>query len=244
MCACSIVVWRAAATNRPHLTEIHRVADPYYADEFVTLYCGDAVRHLFDDDGSLADAVIVTDPPYGISYHTNSARKPGNARKIKGDKTTQLRDFLLLWADEDQPALIFGSPRVPKPEAAKGTLVWDKGGALGMGDLSLPWKFDHEEIYVLGRGFVGSRDSGSVLRFPPVQSMGRDHPHEKPVELMTSLIVKCPADRVILDPFAGSGTTLVAAKRLGRRAVGIELEERWCEIAAQRCSQGVLGVAA
>lgn len=213
---------------------------PYYVDDFVTLYHGDAVRILFADDGTLADSVIVTDPPYGIDYNTNAIRKKGNARSIKGDRSTALRDFLLLWADEDQPALIFGSPRIEKPANTKGTLVWDKGGALGMGDLALPWKFDHEEVYVLGKGFTGRRDCGSVVRVPPVQSLDRLHPNEKPVDLMTRLLVKCPADRLVLDPFCGSGATLVAAKRLGRRAVGIELDEKYCAATAQRLAQDVL----
>jgi site-specific DNA-methyltransferase (adenine-specific) len=109
-----------------------------------------------------------------------------------------------------------------------------------MGDLSLPWKPSHEEIYVLGSGFHGHR-GGAVLRayVPPRVSMGRLHPNEKPVKLLVQLIQKCPAG-VILDPFMGSGSTLRAAKNLGRRAIGIELEERYCEAAARRLSQEVM----
>ena len=122
-------------------------------------------------------------------------------------------------------------------------LIWDKGGALGMGDLSLPWKPGHEEIYVIGSGFSGPR-TNDVLQYPPVQSMasnGRVHPHEKPVGLLRALLAKCP-EGTAADPFMGSGTTLVAAKSLGRRAIGIEIEERYCSIAAKRLSQETLGL--
>lgn len=214
--------------------------NPYYADEYVRIYHGDSIRFLLDDDGELAEAVLVTDPPYGIAYETNRPGRSGRVRSIKGDKTTALRDFVCMWLEDDQPALIFGSPRIPKPAGTKGTLVWDKGGALGMGDLSLPWKFDHEEVYVLGTGFTGRRDCGSVIRVPPVQSTGRMHPNEKPVELMTALLSKCPPDRLVLDPLMGSGSTLVAAKQLGRRAVGIERDETFCALAASHLGQEVL----
>lgn len=114
-------------------------------------------------------------------------------------------------------------------------LIWDKGGALGMGDLAIPWKADHEEIYVLGSGFIGSRDSGSVLRHPPVQSTaknGRQHPNEKPLSLMHDLIRK--TDGRICDPFMGSGSTGVAAVQAGRSFVGVELVESYFDTACRR----------
>lgn len=208
---------------------------PYYADESVSLYLGDC-REI--TSWLEADA-LVTDPPYGISYRSN-ARRQTLARSIAGDKDTTARDdALAAWGD--RPALIFGTWRIPRPERTRALLVWDTKGALGMGAMDLPWKPAHQEIYVLGKGFQGHRDS-DVLTVAPVQSLGyngRTHPHEKPVDLLLRLIDKCPPG-VIADPFSGSGSTLVAAKRLGRKAIGVELDERYCEIAAKRLTQGAL----
>lgn len=207
---------------------------PYYQDDYVTLYHGDARAFAGWQDA----AVMLTDPPYGIAYESGmDGRLP---RSIAGDDDTKARDDVLALYG-DGPALVFGTWRRPRPVATRMVLVWDTKGALGMGDLSLPWKPAHQELYVLGSGFSGPRTS-DVLTFAPVQSMaanGRVHPHEKPVALLGHLLTKCPAGTV-LDPFMGSGSTLVAAKSLGRKAIGIEIEERYCEIAARRLSQGVL----
>jgi adenine-specific DNA-methyltransferase len=77
--------------------------------------------------------------------------------------------------------------------------------------------------------------------FPPVMGYPGKHPCEKPQGMLAHMIeVSSRADAIIFDPFAGSGSTLRAAKDLGRRAVGIEMDERWCEVAARRCAQDVL----
>jgi len=127
---------------------------------------------------------------------------------------------------------------VPLGASKLALLVWDTKGANGMGDLLIPWKPSHQEIYVLGDGFRGRRDN-DVIVCAPVQSMatrGRVHPHQKPVALLERLLDKCPPG-VVAYPFAGSGSTLVAARNLGRRVIGVEIEERYCEIAARRLDQ-------
>lgn len=213
---------------------------PYYEDEFVTLY--NAKCEEIPNLWSGAD-VLVSDVPYGIDYRSNSQRDT-LARSIAGDKDTSMRDYAILTyqrnsvAGVDAPALIFGTWRIPRPLGTRQLLVWDTKGALGMGAMDLPWKPSHQEIYVLGKGFSGHRSS-DVITCAPVQSMGRNgrvHPHQKPVPLMEALIEKCPAG-VISDPFAGSGSTLIAARNLGRKAIGVELEEKYCEEIAKRMQQ-------
>lgn len=203
----------------------------YYEDEFVQLHHGDSIEEI--DTWRLAGDVLVSDVPYGIDYQSGS-RRDTLAASIAGDKDTAARDGAIsAWREThgpDAPALIFGTWRIPRPENTRALLVWDTKGALGMGDLSIPWKPAHQEIYVLGKGFSGPRTS-DVITCAPVQSMsknGRVHPHQKPVPLMEALIEKCPPG-VIVDPFSGSGATLIAARNLGRKAIGFEIEERYCE---------------
>jgi site-specific DNA-methyltransferase (adenine-specific) len=110
-----------------------------------------------------------------------------------------------------------------------------------MGNLQLPWGRSDEEVYILGSGFTGKRE-GSVLRVHMLMSADKerpDHPTPKPIPLMERLIEKCPPG-VIADPFAGSGSTLVAARNLGRKAIGVEIEERYCDLIASRLAQGCL----
>jgi len=208
---------------------------PYYQDEHVTLYLGDCLAV----PEWLAADVLVTDPPFGVAYQSN--RVKGRPRQpVAGDATTAARDAALAaWGD--RPALVFGKWSVPRPAGVRARLIWSKGDDPGMGDLTFPWGNSEEEIYVLGAGFTGKRGPNVLVhRKPPVGN--RDaHPTPKPVPLMERLLEKCPPG-VIADPFAGSGSTLVAAKNLGRRAIGVELEERYCELTANRLAQGVLEI--
>jgi site-specific DNA-methyltransferase (adenine-specific) len=208
---------------------------PYFSDDAVTLYLGDC-REITD---WLTADVLVSDPPYGMAYVSNRS-KHGPTTAISGDADPLLRnEVLAIWGD--RPALVFGTWRIPQPSGIRHLLVWDKGDNPGTGDLAMPWGNSAEEIYVLGRGWVGKRGP-NVLRFntlAPQASYRPDHPTPKPVALMETLIAKCPSG-VIADPFAGSGATLVAARNQGRRSIGVELDERYCEFIAKRLSQGVL----
>ena len=207
--------------------------EPYYADDSVTLYHGDC-REV---TAWLKADVLVTDPPYGMALRSGRGGAFGDST-IANDADTTVRDVALdLWGN--RPALVFGRWSVERPSATRMVLTWEKGEHVGMGDLSLPWKPNTEEIYVLGAGFVGHR-GGSVLKCNAIAgTVGqagkgtRHHPTEKPTALMGALIRKCPPG-VIADPFAGSGATLLAARTEGRRAIGVEEREDYCEVIAKR----------
>jgi len=223
------------------------VTEPYYQDELTTLYLGSCLEQR----EWLAADVLVTDPPYGTQFGipgsmnvrggygrrqnhagTGSKHAPsvsGMGAAIAGDADTNVRDTaLMLWGA--RPALVFGSPRMPDPPLQLGIvdrLVWDKRRPGMNGG---PWRYRHESIYVT-EGWERVSDAAvSILSAFPEQT---DHIHGKPLALMVSLVEGAPAG-VIADPFAGSLTTLVAARLLGRPAVGVELEERYCELAATR----------
>lgn len=206
----------------------------YWQGDGITLYHGDC-REI---TAWLEADVLVTDPPYGMSYRSGRRR---DAVDIAGDHDLTIRDSILdMWGD--RRALVFGTWKQPRPNGTRQLVVWDKRGGAGFsGDLNMPWADITEEIYVLGR-WIGPRKP-AIYSVPTIPSQSADrpnHPTPKPVPLMERLI-ECTGDfDVIADPFAGSGSTLVAAKLQGRKAVGVETEERYCEIAARRLDQGVL----
>lgn len=210
---------------------------PYYVDDHVTLWHGDC-REV---TAWLAADVLVTDPPYGIA-HVSGWDSPDRA--IRHDDDIAARDaVLVLWGDK--PAAVFGTWKRPRPERTRHLVVWDKsdGTGSGMGDLAAAFGNSHEEVYILGSWPRGERPRlPSVIRTRDgLRSLSGTvgHPTPKPVGLMTLLVSSAPIG-TIADPFAGSGSTLVAAKQLGRKAIGVELEERYCEIAAKRLAQDVL----
>lgn len=203
---------------------------PYYENDEhgITLFHADCLAVL----PTLAGVdCVVTDPPFGRAF---SSGRDGQhkGQQIAGDEDTSVRDAMLsMWGN--RPSLVFGSWRHPVV-GAKQAIVWDKGPASGMGDLKIPWKESWELIFVSGRGFNGFRDEGIIRGHTIVTwaSKGRLHPNQKPVGLLAKLVAKCRG--TILDPFAGSASTAIACIRTGRDFLGIEIEEKYCEIAAKR----------
>jgi site-specific DNA-methyltransferase (adenine-specific) len=212
---------------------------PYYEDDAVTIYHGDC-REILPE---LTFDVIVTDPPYGVNFVIAPVVVgKGNRRVLMGGKPPVYGDDKPF---DPAPLLATGKPlaifggnyfhdALPR---SGGWLVWDKtGGGRGpdnsFTDLEIAWTNVRKNPVIfhhLWKGLVRDSEAGETVK----------HPTQKPVCLMRWVLGLMPAG-VVLDPYAGSGPTLRAAKDLGRRAIGIEIEERYCEIAAKRMAQEVL----
>lgn len=220
---------------------------PYYDDGTVTIYHGNALDVLPE---LRAIDLVVTDPPYfQPAQHYVPARGVKPIRTL-GDTSILLHAFRA-WADElgravneDGTLYVFcdgqSYPITFNAFYSLGRvrpLIWDKVTSYN----GYTWRHQHELIAWVERidtERVPTGD-GDILRERGVKQADRIHPAEKPIPLLTRLIAKHEA-ATVLDPFAGSGSTLSAAKQLGRKAIGIEIEERYCEIAANRCAQEVL----
>ncbi len=206
---------------------------PYYADDTVTLYHGDC-RKI---DAWLAADVLVTDPPYGISYQGWSNQ---GDMSIRNDLTTHERDEAIRAWGTAKPAYIFGSALMPPPSGTRHALVWQKPPDTGFMGAIAGFRRDFELIFMLGTWPRTPAVRSGVFRTNgSMNGYLTGHPHAKPVALLEALLLAVPVGTVA-DPFAGSGSTLVAAKLQGRKAIGVEIEERYCEIAARRLSQEVM----
>ena len=212
--------------------------EPYYLDDSVTIYHGDCKEIL---PGLLFD-VVVTDPPYGIDVvkngkiGTNDLAKARVYREVVGD-TEKLDPTWLAGFGNSQ--VIFGVSHFVKIPHSGQLLVWDKRfkekeSSNGLfAEVEIAWhskKAPSKIIKHQQQGFVAN-----------LGDIGRYHPTQKPLAVMHWLVKNCSnLEDVIVDPYMGTGTTLRAAKDLGRKAIGIEIDEQYCEIAVKRLAQEVL----
>lgn len=225
--------------------------EPYFNDGLVTIYHGDC-RDVMDE--LVVDEevdLLLTDPPYGIDFRSNMRTATPRFARIAADRsvdtdwlptaTSKLRDGGAAYIATRWDVYPDWLRAVNDVMSVSGMIVWHKPGG-GMGDLEGGYAPSHELlIYATkGRHLLRGKRIGDVWTVPTDAHTKYQHPTQKPVALMEHAIQKSSdAAGLVLDPFMGSGTTLVAAKNLGRRAIGIEVEERYCEVAARRLRQDV-----
>jgi len=215
---------------------------PYYEENGIVIYNADC-RELLP---LLSADLVLSDPPYGISNNCDYTRFSGGRRKptlkqgrvwqsVIGDDApfdpTRLLGFpnVILWGANNFSNLLPGGS----------WLIWDKkqDGLEGkfMSDAEVAWKSSGHGVFLFRHRWNGfNRASARALHY---------HPTQKPVELMRWCLSLFPKCKAVLDPYMGSGTTLRAAKDLGRKAIGIEISEQYCEIAAKRLAQSVFDFA-
>lgn len=229
----------------------------YYQDEFVTLYHGDARTYLAESPDRSVGCVI-TDPPYTERTHTKArSLHGGNVHKgITAFNSITDRDLRLLltemgrvsqgWviATLDYAHAFMYDQDPPEGLKCQRIGVWVKRNPTPQITGDRPAQ-GWEAIAYLHRDKGRSRWNGGGQHgnYYSLTDGSQGHPTAKPLAIVEDLVAKfSDPGGTVLDPFVGSGTTLVAAKALGRRAIGVELEEKYCEIAARRLAQEVLPI--
>ncbi len=202
---------------------------PYYDHAGITIYHGDCrqiLPHLTRAD------LILTDPPYGIGFAaqpTTGQRRAGNGPETWDNAVIPNLEKII---DVATVQVVWGGNYYNLPPS-RGWLVWFKPDAPpSMASLELAWTNQDQNARLISHSIAATNQ----------ERVG--HKTQKPLRVMRWSIeqVKIKPNGLIVDPFMGSGTTLRAAKDLGHRAIGIEIEERYCEIAANRLSQEVLAL--
>ena len=208
--------------------------EPYFQDESCTIYHGDC-REILPELGPVD--LVLTDPPYNVGIDYSDGDNRADYESWCGEWFAMLPQPILLtpgmvnlgmWMRIHEPTwtIAWVKPNQCSPSRIGGFNAW-------------------EPVLVYGR--IGKRighDTFSTAIKTNQHYVG-DHPCPKDLHSWSRILAMASeVGQTILDPFMGSGTTLRAAKDLGRKAIGIEIEERYCEIAARRLSQMVLPLTA
>lgn len=209
---------------------------PYYEHGGITIYHGDC-REVLPALAPGSVDLVLSDPPYGIDYDASTSSQRGITKfaQIAGDTEQFDAEPFLSFPD----VLLWGANNFAHslPQRSGQFYCWDKVCSNGMDVRIAECEFCWHKLGTKPRVF---RHLWSGAYRASESGTTRLHPNQKPVALMKWCIQLSPREGTILDPFMGSGSTLRAAKDLGRRAIGIELSEEYCERAANRLRQEVL----
>ena len=217
---------------------------PYYQDSHCTIYHGDC-REILPQLPKVD--LVLTDPPYGIKQDrgANTGGRDGFGNNIKRnpnryeggwDQERPHESTIRAILSASDNAIVWGGNYFADLLPVNGKwLVWDKEQTMPTySDAELAW------TNLSGVSVKMFRYNGSGLM---AKEKNRQHPTQKPVSLILWCLRFFPDVKTILDPYLGSGTTLVAAKQLGKKGTGIEINEKYAEIAARRLQQEYLPLA-
>ena len=205
---------------------------PYYQDSQTTIYHGDALEVL--EQLEPVDLVI-TDPPYSTMRAENefasSEHILGCLQSAGSMAPTMMMFGTSSWRGIQQAMQL---DKLPLPYSR--CLVWHRrfvnSPAAG------PWRFDIVLIHVFGRGCFGRPQLSSLIQTDGTRGLSLKYDHKAPVPLGVMEHLYQPfAGAALLDPFMGTGSSVLAARRHGGHAIGIDIEEKYCEITAERCAQ-------
>ena len=227
---------------------------PYYEDQGITLYHGNA----FDVMATLADAsidAVITDPPYSARTHKNA--KKNDSQLGYGVQAVHFDSFTdeMLYQAFDEMARVTKSwivsnidynhafrfeTQPPVGMVQKRIGIWVKNNPMPQISADRPGQ-GWEAITYLHKATGRSSWNGGGLHGNYVTNLATPtgHPTPKPLTMLHSFVERFTNHGdLILDPFAGGGTTLIAARNLQRKAIGVEVDEQWCELIANRLGQG------
>ncbi|MBU2052457.1 site-specific DNA-methyltransferase [Patescibacteria group bacterium] len=215
----------------------------YFHDNDIVIYCADC-RDILPSLPTVD--LVLTDPPYFLPIQSYvGTRGNGYQKRMLGDLSVLKGYFELVFSDfekvlnetgtyyvfcDAKSYPIFWQVMFPLCKNVR-LLIWDKLISYN----GYTWRHQHELIAwgELDKTERIPTGDGDVLKCRGVLQADRNHPAEKPVEVLEKLIAKHPAG-IVLDPFMGSGSTLIASKNLNRKCIGIEIEEKYCKIATLR----------
>ena len=255
-------------TNSLSKTKKELSIKPYYTDSHCTIYQGDCldIMAIFPDESI---DLIITDPPYNVSHKDKLYRtyKNGKRKDISLDFGEWDYGFdATLFLEESKRVLkkygqwlIFCSDLqlgdyvewLKENGYFKQILIWEKLNPpphfrkteYRQATEFIVWAYkENPSIKEQHFNFLTQEEMKNIFRFPICQGNERtEHPTQKPVKLVVELLKRHSFDSdVVLDPFMGSGTTLVAGKMLGIKVIGIEINDRYCKISTERLKQEVL----
>lgn len=215
---------------------------PYYADELVTIYHGDA-RKVLPEIGPVG--LVVTDPPYAFGRSKPEWRVTASIPIILADAAHHVAKggAMAVMSAASGRGIDFALGAVSPILPFNRLLVWHKGFVNSA--VAGPWRWDIVPVLWFGKATFGRPQGGSsVYRSDGHTRLddGGNHPSPLPIGLARWLIEPFPPETVVLDPFMGTGAFIAAARQLGRRAIGIDIEEAHCATAVSRCSQEILGL--